>query len=82
MSVKGRVDKLERIVPARDDTPHISDEDLAEGIKNLRAQIAYEGHTGYDANELREALGEEVYQQIFGDVVVTGKAPWGPDGVS
>ena len=82
MSLSGRIERLERNLPESGDTQDISDEDAAEAVEVLRAMIAHQGHDSHVAAELRSELGAEVYEPWFGDVVVTGKAPWGPDGVS
>ena len=74
--MKRRIEQLERSLPARADSGDISDEDAAEAVEVLRAQIAHQGHDSHVAAELRAELGTEFYQEWFGDVLVTGKAPW------
>ena len=82
MSLSGRIERLERNLPESEVLPEYTEEEAQEALELLRATVTHRGHDSYEANELRSELGEESYEKLFGDVVVTGKAPWGPDGVS
>ena len=78
MSIKGRLERLERAVPKDETVSEISEEQGQEALALLRATIAYRGQDSYEADELRAKLGGDDFERLFGDVQHTGVAPWGP----
>ena len=65
MSIKGRLERLERAVPKDETVSEISEEQGQEALALLRATIAYRGQDSYEADELRAKLGGGRLREAF-----------------